>query len=166
MWSVVNRDFHQKCKRVMVQNPNAKFKSKGKWRRLHLIAASYKRSLGPCTRGARPRSYALQFGSWYTIQRELVQIEAADHFCLPVRSLQADNRSTPSSSGEDATSIVRSGAGVEPRWWQRPITRLQQLVTSTFELPLTRHVRAAAHTAGCQQSAPGAIVASSSQQQE
>ena len=48
----------------------------GKWRRLHFIAASYKCSLGPCTRTDRPGSYALQFWLWYTIQRELVQIEA------------------------------------------------------------------------------------------
>ena len=27
---------------------------------------------------------------------------------------------------------------MEPRWWRRPITRLQRLVTSTFELPPTR----------------------------
>ena len=105
----------------------------GKWRRLHFIAASYKCSLGPCTRTDRPGSYALQFWLWYTIQRELVQIEASvQNFCLleAASSLLPPHTSlAPGDFGQGgAAASGRSGAGVERRWWRRPITRLQRLV--------------------------------------
>ena len=92
MWSVVNRDCHQKCKRVMVQNPKAN-----------------------------------------SIQRELVQIEASvQNFCRLEAASSLLPPHTSLALGDfgqgGAAASGRSGAGVERRWWRRPITRLQRLV--------------------------------------
>ena len=104
MWSVVSRDCHQKCKRVMVQNPKAN-----------------------------------------SIQRELVQIEASvQNFCRLEAASSLLPPHTSLALGDfgqgGAAASGRSGAGVERRWWRRPITRLQRLVFC-----IMRQGRCAAH---------------------
>ena len=68
-----------------------------------------------------------------SIQRELVQIEASvQNFCRLEAASSLLPPHTSLALGDfgqgGAAASGRSGAGVERRWWQRPMTRLQRLV--------------------------------------